>query len=86
MSDSTNFFFRNRNEKYGKLYFKLWLPNVYFPAIELLRKGTLETAVKQYNNELNDAMLACKQQNLKKIVTKFEIIFRRFSKIPQASI
>lgn len=85
MFDSSNFFFRNRNETYGKLYFKLWLPKAYFPTVEVLRKGALETALKRYNNEFNEAILMCKQQKLDKNVRKLEEIFRKFLNISQAS-
>ncbi|PKY53044.1 hypothetical protein RhiirA4_471048 [Rhizophagus irregularis] len=52
MSDNINFFFRNRKETDGKLYFKSWLPAVYFSTVELLRSSTVEAAVKRYNKEL----------------------------------
>ena len=84
MSNTTNFFFRNRNEKPGKLYFKSWLPNVYFPTVELLRKNTLETAIRKYNESLSEAILLCRQQKDKN-TKKIREISRKFTKIPQAS-
>lgn len=38
----------------------------------ILRKSALETAIKQYINELDDTILVCKQKKLNKIVIKLE--------------
>ncbi|KAF0494464.1 hypothetical protein F8M41_021243 [Gigaspora margarita] len=83
MSNTTNFFYRNRSETYGKLYFKSWLLQVYFSTVELLRKSVLKTAVKKYTDELNNATTMCKHQKLSTIVKKLEQISQRFLKIPQ---
>ncbi|CAG8494857.1 21400_t:CDS:2 [Cetraspora pellucida] len=86
MSNITNFFYHNHSETYRKLYFKSWLPQVYFPTVELLRKSVLEIAVKQYTDELSDAITICKHQKLSTIVKKLEQISQRFSKIPQGQL
>lgn len=86
MSNSTNFFFRNRDEKPSKFFFISWLPKIYFSTLELLKKASLEGAIKQYNYELNDAITMCQLQNLnKKIIKKLEDVSLQFSNIPQAS-
>ncbi|CAG8614570.1 19853_t:CDS:2, partial [Racocetra fulgida] len=79
MSNTNNFFIRNRNEKQGKLYFKTWLPQAYFPTVELLRKSVLETAVKKYNDELDVAITMCKLQEWNSAVKKLEHISKQFS-------
>jgi hypothetical protein len=83
MSNTANFFLRNRSEKDGKLYFKSWLPSVYFPTIELLKKVTLETATRKYNDDLNSAISLCPRNDKNK--TKLERVSRKFWKISQAS-
>jgi len=85
MSDNNNFFFRNRNEKYGVLFFKSWLPKVYFSTMELLRKSSLETAVKLYNHDLNEAIIMCKEQNILNIEKKLEEISQKFLTLSKAS-
>lgn len=84
MSDNINFFFRNRKETDGKLYFKSWLPAVYFSPAELLRRSSVESAVKRYNKELNAAISICKKKkNSFKFVKKLEGISRYFLKMTQ---
>ncbi|CAJ0847208.1 14448_t:CDS:2, partial [Entrophospora sp. SA101] len=79
MTDIDNFFLHNRKENHGKLYFKVWLPQVFFPTVELLKKSVLDTAVKRYNNELNTAITICENKGWKSVVKKLEQISNYFS-------
>nr|CAG8537642.1 2618_t:CDS:2 [Entrophospora candida] len=53
MSDNIeNYFYRNCHQPNQDLYFKEWLPSVYLPSVEVLRKANLNTAESQYRQEL----------------------------------
>ncbi|CAJ0750204.1 13816_t:CDS:2 [Entrophospora sp. SA101] len=84
MSDNIeNYFYRNRHQPNQDLYFKEWLPSVYLPSIEVLRKANFNIAETQYCREFEEGIKLCNRnssRNKRKLKDIFLFQFDAISK------